>query len=80
MNRPTHYNRRVRLMEMVEEGFISQEKALLMCLHWMAQDDIKAIIIKGAGDKAFCAGGDVRAVRQSIIDYNGTENFKRRRM
>jgi enoyl-CoA hydratase len=41
---------------------------------WMAQDDIKAIIIKGAGDKAFCAGGDVRAVRQSIIDYNGTEN------
>tara|TARA_R110002167_G_scaffold305987_1_gene510352 strand:- start:470 stop:649 length:180 start_codon:yes stop_codon:yes gene_type:complete len=40
MNRPTHYNRRVRLMEMVEEGFITQEKALLMCLHWMAQDDI----------------------------------------
>jgi hypothetical protein len=27
-------------MEMVEEGFITQEKALLMCLHWMAQDDI----------------------------------------
>ena len=40
MNRPTHYNRRVRLMEMVEEGIITQEKALLMCLHWMAQDDI----------------------------------------
>ena len=39
-NRPTHYNRRVRLIEMVEEVFITQEKALLMCLHWMAQDDI----------------------------------------
>jgi enoyl-CoA hydratase len=41
---------------------------------WTLQDDIKAIIIKGAGDKAFCAGGDVRAVRQSIIDYDGLEN------
>jgi len=40
---------------------------------WMKQDAIKVIIIKGAGEKAFCAGGDVRAVRQSIIDYDGTE-------
>ena len=40
---------------------------------WMQQDVVKVIIIKGAGDKAFCAGGDVRAVRQSIIDYEGTE-------
>lgn len=40
MNRATHYNRRVRLMKMVEEGIITQEKALLMCLNWMAQDDI----------------------------------------
>ena len=35
---------------------------------WMTNDDIKAVIIKGAGDRAFCAGGDVRAVRQAIID------------
>jgi enoyl-CoA hydratase len=40
---------------------------------WMRDDTIKLIIIKGAGDKAFCAGGDVRAVRQSIIDYDGVE-------
>ena len=40
MIRYEYYNRRTRLMEMVEEGFITQEKALLMCLHWMAQDDI----------------------------------------
>ena len=31
-------------------------------------DAIKAIVIKGAGDRAFCAGGDVRAVRQSIVE------------
>ena len=43
---------------------------------WMTDDDIKAVIIKGAGDRAFCAGGDVRAVRQALIDYKGVENPK----
>ena len=27
--------------------------------HWQENDGIKAVIIKGAGDHAFCAGGDV---------------------
>lgn len=29
---------------------------------WAQDDTIKAVVIKGAGEKAFCAGGDVRAV------------------
>lgn len=29
---------------------------------WQADSSIKAVIIEGAGDKAFCAGGDVRAI------------------
>ncbi len=29
---------------------------------WAADAAIKAVVIEGAGDKAFCAGGDVRAV------------------
>lgn len=29
---------------------------------WAADPAIKAVIIRGAGDRAFCAGGDVRAV------------------
>ncbi len=41
---------------------------------WMADDAIKAVVIKGAGDRAFCAGGDVRAVRQAIIEYDGDAN------
>jgi enoyl-CoA hydratase len=40
---------------------------------WMDQDSIKVIIIKGSGDRAFCAGGDVRAVREAIISYEGME-------
>ena len=38
---------------------------------WIRDDDIKIIFIKGNGDRAFCAGGDVRAVRQAIIDHDG---------
>jgi enoyl-CoA hydratase len=41
---------------------------------WMADDAVKAVVIKGAGDRAFCAGGDVRAVRQAIMDYDGDAN------
>ncbi|MDG1995024.1 MAG: enoyl-CoA hydratase/isomerase family protein [Emcibacteraceae bacterium] len=29
---------------------------------WQADGNIKAAVINGAGDKAFCAGGDVRAI------------------
>ena len=29
---------------------------------WLEDDEIKVIVIKGAGERAFCAGGDVRAV------------------
>lgn len=32
---------------------------------WNSDPDIKMVIIKGAGEKAFCAGGDVRAIAES---------------
>lgn len=35
---------------------------------WAGEDAVKAVVIKGAGDKAFCAGGDVRAVWQAHRD------------
>jgi enoyl-CoA hydratase len=34
---------------------------------WEEDDGIKAILIKGSGEKAFCAGGDVRAVWYSMM-------------
>jgi enoyl-CoA hydratase len=34
---------------------------------WEDDDGIKAILIRGAGEKAFCAGGDVRAVWYSMM-------------
>lgn len=32
---------------------------------WEQDSSIKAVVIQGAGDKAFCAGGDVRAVYEA---------------
>jgi len=29
---------------------------------WAVDPDVKAVVIEGAGDKAFCAGGDIRAL------------------
>ena len=39
--------------------------------HWAADDGIKAIVMRGAGEKAFCAGGDIRALRDSALN-NGS--------
>lgn len=32
---------------------------------WARDDKVKAIVMRGAGEKAFCAGGDIRALHQS---------------
>ena len=32
---------------------------------WAADPSVRAVVIKGAGDRAFCAGGDVRAIYEA---------------
>ena len=32
---------------------------------WAGDDGIKTVAIRGAGDRAFCAGGDIRMVQQA---------------
>lgn len=45
---------------------------------WAADPSIKAVVIAGAGEKAFCAGGDVRAVWEAgKRGDNMTERFFR---
>jgi enoyl-CoA hydratase/carnithine racemase len=34
---------------------------------WADEDRVVAVVIDGAGDKAFCAGGDVQALRISLL-------------
>ena len=45
---------------------------------WANDDNIVAVFIEGAGEKAFCAGGDVQALHQSAIDKPGVPAAMRR--
>lgn len=36
---------------------------------WSKDDSITAVLIRGAGDRAFCSGGDVRTVREDGIAW-----------
>ena len=35
---------------------------------WATDDNIVAILLKGSGEKAFCAGGNIRKLYDSMID------------
>ena len=39
---------------------------------WANDDSVRAVVIRGAGDRAFCAGGDVVAVAESRKDPGNT--------
>ncbi len=57
LNRPAALN--ALSLEMINE--------LRALLHTHARDpNVRAVLVRGAGDKAFCAGGDLRALHQSF--------------
>ena len=35
---------------------------------WAVQDDVKVIVIQGSGERAFCAGGDIRSLYESGVN------------
>ena len=36
---------------------------------WAADDGIALVVLQGAGEKAFCAGGDLHSLYRSMLDY-----------
>ncbi|WP_259394757.1 enoyl-CoA hydratase/isomerase family protein [Shewanella sp. SR44-3] len=38
---------------------------------WQSDDNVACVMLEGSGDKAFCAGGDVRAIYQASIETPG---------
>lgn len=49
-------------------------RALLPAMQgWAADDDVVAVFLQGAGEKAFCAGGDVRRICLAVQD-NGFDD------
>jgi len=41
---------------------------------WLADDQIKCIVLDSSDSRAFCAGADITVLRQSIIDNNDKPN------
>lgn len=39
---------------------------------WQADDGIAAVVLQGAGEKAFCAGGDLHGLYQSMQSYRAS--------
>lgn len=60
---------RPKALNALTHGMVKEMAAKLDA--WEHDDAIGAVVIKGAGEKAFCAGGDVRAVWRSVVQENG---------
>ncbi|HYM02599.1 MAG TPA: enoyl-CoA hydratase/isomerase family protein [Stellaceae bacterium] len=43
---------------------------------WRRDPAVHAVMVRGAGDKAFCAGGDVRAIYDARHDSKGPGDYK----
>ena len=39
--------------------------------HWAGDPQVAFIVLRGTGDKAFCAGGDLHALHHSMIEHAG---------
>ena len=59
---------RPKALNALTHGMIKAIAAQLRA--WAEDDTIKTVAIRGAGDRAFCAGGDIRAVQQAAIAGN----------
>jgi enoyl-CoA hydratase len=43
---------------------------------WGEDESVRAVVLRGAGDRAFCAGGDVRAIRDARREDGGSGDYK----
>ena len=49
----------------LDQGMINELHQQL--LNWHNDEEVVCVFLQGAGDRAFCAGGDVRAARESAL-------------
>lgn len=67
LNRPTKLN-------CIDQSMIS--KIIPQLVEWTEAKDAKMVVVKGAGHRALCAGGDVTALAKDNF-YNGSEGAAR---
>lgn len=56
---------RPKALNALDRGMILGITAQLQA--WAADDNIKTVAIRGEGERAFCSGGDIRAVQQMVV-------------
>ena len=59
---------RPKALNALDQSMIRALTAALQA--WRDDPHIHAVVIEGTGDRAFCAGGDIRALRQHQLDGN----------
>lgn len=57
---------RPRTLNVLDLGMVRAITSALLA--WKDDPTVHAVVIEGAGERAFCAGGDVRALRQAHLD------------
>lgn len=57
---------RPKALNALTHGMCLQIKAQLD--RWAGDEDVKTIVIQGSGEKAFCAGGDIRSLYESGLN------------
>jgi enoyl-CoA hydratase/carnithine racemase len=55
-------------------SFSMVQKMHQCLLEWAIDDAVKVVVVRGAGDKAFCAGGDIRSLHDSVV--NGDDVYR----
>lgn len=66
LNRPKKLNALTHSMVLQISGRLSE---------WRTRPDIAAVLLRGAGEKGFCAGGDIKALYESYL--SGTADYQR---
>ncbi len=59
---------RPQALNALTHGMIAAITAQLQA--WANDDTVKAVAIRGAGERGFCAGGDIRAVQAAVVSGN----------
>lgn len=66
---------RITLNRPKARNALTTEMVLAITEHldeWGARDDVRAVLIRGAGDHGLCAGGDVRRMHAGAVAGDGT--------
>lgn len=50
------------------------ERLASQLAQWQQNEKVVAVLLRGSGDKAFCAGGDIRKLYDSMVDHPPSPN------